>query len=47
MLSHLSSVEESLVKAVEYYQENGVFPWRVNGYLPQDIANDEKSYIVA
>lgn len=47
MLSHLSSVEESLVKAVEYYQENGVFPWRVNGYLPQDVSNGEKSYINA
>jgi len=47
MKTHLSSVEESLVKAVEYYQEKGVFPWRVNGYLPQDIANKEKSYIVA
>jgi hypothetical protein len=45
MLSHLSSVEESLVKAVEYYQKNGVFPWRVNGYLPQDVSNGEKSYI--
>ena len=47
MLSHLSSVEESLIKAVEYYQKNGVFPWRVNGYLPQDVANGEKSYINA
>jgi adenylate kinase family enzyme len=47
MRTHLSSVEESMVKAVEYYQKNGVFPWRVNGYLPQDVANKEKSYIVA
>lgn len=47
MLSHLISVEESLVKAVEYYQKNGTFPWRVNGYLPQDIAGDENSYIFA
>jgi len=46
MLSHLSSVEESLVKAVEYYQEHGVFPWRVNGYLPQDISN-EGTYVFA
>lgn len=47
MRTHLSSVEESLVKAVEYYQDHGVFPWRINGYLPQDVSNDEKSYIFA
>ena len=47
MRAHLSSVEESLVRAVEYYQENGVFPWRINGYLPQDVSSDEKSYIFA
>jgi hypothetical protein len=46
MLSHLSSVEESLVKAVEYYQEHGVFPWRVSGYLPQDVSKED-SYIFA
>jgi hypothetical protein len=46
MLSHLSSVEESLIKAVEYYQKTGVFPWRVHGYLPQDLTNED-SYIVA
>lgn len=47
MLMHLTSVEESIVKAVEYYQEHGVFPWRVHGYLPQDVANNEKAYILA
>lgn len=47
MHMHLTSVEESILKAVEHYQEHGVFPWRVHGYLPQDVANNEKAYIVA
>ena len=47
MLMHLTSVEESIVKSVEHYQEHGVFPWRVHGYMPQDVANNEKTYIVA
>ena len=47
MLMHLTSVEESIVKAVEHYQEHGVFPWRIHGYLPQDVANNEKAYILA
>lgn len=47
MHMHLTSVEESILKAVEHYQEHGVFPWRVHGYLPQDVANNEKAYIFA
>lgn len=36
MLGDFEQLEDSLKSIFEFYQKNGRFPWRVEGFLPQD-----------
>jgi hypothetical protein len=45
MLQSFDDIEQSLVEVFNYYQKNGKFPWRVEGFLPQDHKANEKAFI--
>lgn len=45
MLESFQSLEEDLLKVYEFYNENGRFPWNVEGFLPQDHKNKEDKFI--
>ena len=41
MLAKFQELEEALLDVFEYYEENGKFPWSVEGFLPADKKNQE------
>jgi SAM-dependent methyltransferase len=45
MVQQFQTLESSLIKVFEHYTKTGKFPWSIEGALPQDIGNDEESYI--
>lgn len=45
MLRNFEELEDNLVQVFEYYKETGKFPWKVEGFLPQDHKNNEKDFI--
>lgn len=45
MLENFEKLEDNLVQVFEYYKETGKFPWKVEGFLPQDHKNNEKDFI--
>jgi hypothetical protein len=45
MKDTFKSLEDSLVEVFKYYEENGIFPWNVEGYLPQNHKTKESSFI--
>lgn len=47
MVQQFSDLEQALIKVFDYHKVNGKFPWNIEGYLPQDIGNQEDKYIKA
>jgi len=45
MIESFENIEENLIKVFEFYNENGRFPWKVEGFLPQDHKNKEDKFI--
>jgi len=45
MAEQFESLERSLVKVFEYHQEHGSFPWRIEGFLPQDNNRSERELV--
>lgn len=45
MVQTFESLESSLLKVFAFYEKNGKFPWRIEGFLPQDVKNGESEYI--
>lgn len=47
MLEEFNVLEKALVKVFDYYKENKSFPWRVEGFLPQDNNRGEREIVTA
>lgn len=45
MLETFDEIGEAILSVAEYYKEHGVFPWHVEGFLPQDHKAEEKDFI--
>ena len=45
MLEKFDQLGEAILDVAEYYNEHGVFPWQVEGFLPQDHKAKEKDFI--
>jgi hypothetical protein len=45
MMDSFEQIEQSLIEVFNFYEKNGKFPWRVEGFLPQDHKANEKSFI--
>jgi len=45
MVQQFDDLEEAFIRVFEYYKQNGKFPWKIEGYLPQDIGGQEDKYI--
>lgn len=41
IVNKFNSLEESLIEVVKFYNENNRFPWKVEGFLPQDRKKPE------
>ena len=47
ILDNFERWEEIFVTMIEFYNENGRFPWKIEGFLPQDnMANEDKTSLV-
>jgi hypothetical protein len=46
MKNAFESLEESLLDVFEFYKENGRFPWKIEGFLPQDQLKNEKKLVI-
>ena len=47
LMSAFTAWETYLVDVVEYYNENGHFPWHVEAFLPQDQENEDSKELVS
>lgn len=45
MVESFENLENNLIRVFEFYQENGRFPWNVEGFMPQDHKNKEDKFI--
>lgn len=45
MVEEFEYLEKALVKVFDYYKENNTFPWRIEGFLPQDNNRSEREII--
>ena len=41
----IAEEEKAMIKAVEYYKENGVFPWHSEAFIFQDNENGEEGFL--
>lgn len=45
VISAFKGLEDDLVEVFKFYEKTGRFPWRVEGFLPQDHKNKEDKFI--
>ena len=45
MMNKFSKIETALLDVMSYYEKNKTFPWKVEGFLPQDVKSGEKDFI--
>ncbi len=45
MLETFQNLEDSLVRVVDFYNEEGRFPWEVEGHMAQDHSKQEKGVV--
>ena len=45
-ISTLDRFNNSLLKIIDFYNENKRFPWTIEGFLPQDRKNKEDTYTI-
>lgn len=45
IIDNFEKLEDNLIQVFEYYKETGKFPWNVEGFMPQDHKNNEKTFI--
>jgi hypothetical protein len=45
MVHAFSELETALKEVFEFYRETGRFPWKVEGFLPQNHKTNEDSLI--
>lgn len=45
MIESFEAIESNLLEVFDFYKKNKRFPWRVEGFLPQDHKNNEDKFI--
>jgi len=45
MMKKFSKIETALLDVMSYYEKNKTFPWKVEGFLPQDVKAGEENFI--